>query len=221
MAGSYALAARFGGRLRYFRDASGDPTIPWFRILSAKESQIGFMHQRSRLQRMLGPFASQLSSREPQFESFALVEFLVSVVITDNSFNNVNTVPKDRSLDFGIRARHRLPGRPLDELRSIQKDKAKDGTDHKKLPEECCNESLDGKKCEEMCATITNTLDTKVKERDRLVMWSRNSDALIKMLQESLNARKNCPLATRYFLWRAFADHRRHRCRRASDDRNR
>jgi hypothetical protein len=45
------------------------------------------------------------------------------------------------------------------------------GTDHKKLPEECCNESLDGKKCEEMCATITNTLDTMVKERGRLVMW--------------------------------------------------
>lgn len=41
------------------------PTIPWFRILSAKESQIGFMHQRSRLQSLPGPFASQLSRREP------------------------------------------------------------------------------------------------------------------------------------------------------------
>lgn len=92
------------------------------------------------------------------------------------------------------------------------------GTDHKKLPEECCNESLDGKKCEEMCATITNTLDTMVKERDRLVMWGRNSDALFKMLQENLNARKNCPLATRYFLWRPFADHGRDGCRGASHD---
>jgi hypothetical protein len=63
----------FSARLidQYTTDCDGSgreemsPTTPGFWILTAKESQIGFMHKGRRLQRLPGPFAGQLSSREP------------------------------------------------------------------------------------------------------------------------------------------------------------